>query len=201
MAVSVVHLPPELYPSSLEASVEFNNIVHTSPYNMSEQIEERPGDRWMFKFSYDDLDRNEARQLQAFLLGLRGVAGRFYAKDYAFFDIQGDISGTPKVDGSANSGSTCRIKDVQRNRDIFKVGDYVKISGRLHMITRPIRSDASGKAELVFSPPMRTVPLDNATVEYKDFTVTCRLKDNNQGKRSSRGDLSNSLSFEAVEVF
>lgn len=201
MAVSVIHLPPELYPSSLDANVEFNNIVHTSPYNGAEQIEERPGDRWVFKFSYSDLDRVEARHLQAFILSLRGVAGRFYAKDYAFFDIQGDISGSPKVDGSLNAGSVCKIKDVQRNRDIFKIGDYVKISGRLHMITRPIRSDAAGKAELVFSPPMRTVPLDNATIEYRDFTVTCRLKDNKQGRRSSKGDLSNSISFEAIEVF
>lgn len=199
--MAVLHLPPELYPSSLETSVEFNNIVHTSPYNKSEQIEERPGDRWVFKFSYDDLDKTEARQLQAFLLSLRGVAGRFYAKDYAFFDIQGDISGSPKVDGSLNAGSVCKIKDAPRNRNIFHTGDYVKISGRLHMITRPVRSDASGKAELPIAPPMRTVPLDNSTVEYRDFTVTCRLKDNNQGKRSSRGDLSNSLSFDAVEVF
>lgn len=199
MADTIKYLPDELYPSSMEANVIFNNMIHTSPYDSTEQVEVRPGERWSFKFTYDDLERDQARELQAFLLSLKGVAGRFYAKDYAFFDRRGKIRGFPKVDGTLNTGGMCSIKDCPNNTDIFEIGDYVKISGRLHMITERIRSNSLGKADLVFSPPMRTVPSDNALIEYDDFTVICRLSDDKQAKRVSR-DMVNSLGFEALEV-
>lgn len=199
MPTQIKYLPDDLYPASMDVNIEFNNVIHTSPFNHKEQIEQRSGERWTFRFNYDEMERNEARKLQAFILSLNGVVGRFYAKDYAFFDRQGEISGTPKVDGNLNTGKTCKLKDCPRNRDIFYPGDYVKISGRLHMITEAVRSDAAGKATIEFAPAMLIVPTDNATVEYDNFTVTCRLKDDRQGKRSSR-DMSNSLSFEAVEV-
>ena len=196
---NIQYLPDSLYPSSMDVNVVFNNVVHTSPYNGEEQFEERPGARWVFKFAYADLEQDEARDLQGFLLSLRGVIGQFYAKDYAFFDKRGSISGKPTVTGNSNAGCRCAISGAPRNSDIFYRGDYVKISGRLHMMSENIRSDSQGNATLVFSPPMRTVPTDGTAVEYDNFTVTCRLKDDKQAKRSSK-DMSNSFSFEAIEV-
>lgn len=199
MVDTVKSLPEDLYPSSMESNLEFNNVIHQSPWDKSEQIERRPGERWVFKFSYADLEQDQARQLQAFLVSLRGVAGRFYAKDYAFFQRQGSIRGFPKVDGSDNTGSKCKIKDCPSNRTIFRAGDYVKISSRLHMITEDIRSDSAGKALLVFQPRLLTLPTNNASVIYDDFTVICRLKDDKQAKRASK-DMSNSFSFECLEI-
>lgn len=199
MADTVKYLPDDLYPSSMDCFMEFSNQIHTSPWNKEEQIERRPGERWTFKFSYADLEQDQARSLQGFLLGLRGVSGRFYAKDYAFFTRQGAISGRPKIDGADNTGSQCKIKECPPNRVIFKTGDYVKISSRLHMITEDIRSDPLGKALLVFQPRMVVVPTESSPVIYDDFTVICRLKDDKQGKRSSK-DMSNSMSFECIEV-
>lgn len=199
MVDTVKSLPEDLYPSSMESNLEFNNVIHQSPWDKSEQIERRPGERWVFKFAYADLEQDQARQLQAFLVSLRGVAGRFYAKDYAFFQRQGSIRGLPKVDGSDNTGSKCKIKDCPSNRTIFRAGDYVKISSRLHMITEDIRSDSAGKALLVFQPRLLTLPANNASVIYDDFTVICRLKDDKQAKRASK-DMSNSFSFECLEI-
>lgn len=199
MVDTVKHLPEDLYPSSMDCNLEFNNTIHQSPWNKSEQIERKPGERWVFKFNYADLEQDQARKLQGFLVSLRGVAGRFYAKDYAFFTRQGAISGKPKVDGADNTGSKCKIKDCPPNRTIFKVGDYAKISGRLHMITEDIRTDSLGKATLVFQPRMLVLPNDGSPVIYDDFTVICRLKDDKQGKRSSV-DMSNKLNFECLEV-
>lgn len=199
MADSVKNLPDDLYPSSMDCNLEFNNTIHQSPWNKNEQIERKPGERWVFKFDYADLEQEQARRLHAFLVSLRGVAGRFYAKDYAFFERGGSISGNPKVDGTDNTGSKCKIKDCPPNRVIFKAGDYAKISGRLHMITEDIRSDGLGKALLVFEPRMITLPTNNASVVYNDFTVICRLKDDKQGKRSSK-DMSNKFGFECLEI-
>lgn len=199
MADTIRHLPENLYPSSMDNNLEFNNTIHQSPWNKSEQIERKPGERWVFKFSYADLEEDQAKDLQGFLISLRGVAGRFYAKDYAFFTRRGSISGNPKIDGADNTGSKCKIKDCPGNRVIFKTGDYVKISSRLHMITEDIRSDSSGKALLVFQPRMLTVPSENASVIYDDFTVICRLKDDKQAKRSSK-DMSNKMGFECLEI-
>lgn len=199
MSDTVKHLPEELYPSSMESNLEFNNVIHQSPWDKTEQIERRPGERWVFKFAYADLEQDEAKKLQAFLISLRGVAGRFYAKDYAFFQRGGSISGKPKVDGADNTGAKCKIKDCPSNRVIFKAGDYVKISSRLHMITEDVRSDSLGKAVIPFQPRLLTLPTDNSTVIYDDFTVICRLKDDKQGKRASK-DMSNSFSFECLEI-
>lgn len=199
MADTIKHLPQDLYPSSMISNLEFNNTIHQSPWNKSEQIERKPGERWVFKFAYADLEQDQARKLQAFLVSLRGVAGRFYAKDYAFFKREGSISGNPKVDGSDNTGSVCKVKDCPPNRTIFKAGDYAKISGRLHMITEDVRTDALGKATLVFQPRMLTLPTDGTPIIYDDFTVICRLKDDKQAKRSSK-DMSNSFSFECLEI-
>lgn len=199
MSDTIKYLPDDLYPSSLDWNLEENNILHQSPYNKSEQIEVRPGSRWVAKFTYADLEQDQARRLQAFLISLRGIAGLFYAKDYAFYERGGQIYGNPKVDGSDNVGGKCKVKDCPPNRIIFKAGDYVKITSRLHMITEDIRSDGLGKATLVFQPRMVSVPADNASIIYDDFTVICRLKDDKQAKRSSR-DMSNSFSFECIEV-
>ncbi len=199
MSGTIRHLPADLYPSSMDCNLEFNNSIHQSPWNKSEQIERRPGERWVMKFNYSDLEQDQAKQLQAFLVSLRGVAGRFYAKDYAFFERGGAISGNPKVDGLANTGSKCNIRDCPVNRIIFKAGDYVKISGRLHMITADVRSDVLGKAIIPFEPRMLTLPSDGSPVIYDDFTVICRLKDDKQGKRSSK-DMSNSFGFECLEI-
>ncbi len=199
MADPIRFLPEELYPTSMELNLEFNNTIYQSPYNNAEQIQRNPGERWVFKFSYDDLEQDQARDLQAFLVSLKGVVGKFYAKDFAFFERRGQISGRPTVDGDDNTGGVCKIKDCPVNRVIFKPGDYVKIANRLHMITTEIRSDLAGKATLEFQPRMLRSPANNTSVVYDDFTVVCRLKDDKQGKRSSR-DMSNGFSFECLEV-
>lgn len=199
MADPIRFLPDDLYPTTMEMNLEFNNTIYQSPYNNSEQIERRPGERWVLKFSYDDLEQDQAKDLQSFLVSLKGVVGKFYAKDFAFFERRGAISGRPTVDGDDNVGSVCKIKDCPTNRVIFKPGDYVKISDRLHMITEEVRSDSLGKATLEFQPRMLRAPSNNASVVYDDFSVVCRLKDDKQGKRSSR-DMSNGFSFECLEV-
>lgn len=195
----VLFLPDELYPTSMDCNLEFNSVIYRSPYDNSEQIQRRPGERWVFKFSYDDLEQDQAKDLQGFLVSLRGVAGKFYAKDFAFFQNRGTIAGSPKVDGSSNTGGICNIKDCFPNQLILRRGDYVKIGTRLHMMTQDIRSGQDGKAQLVFQPRIIQTPSDNSPIIYNDFTVVCRLKDDKQARRSSR-DMSNGFSFECIEV-
>ena len=199
MTETIKHLPEDLYPTSMECSLEFNNIMYVSPFNNRIQIEERAGEQWVLRFRYDELEMDEMKRLQAFIVSLRGVAGLFYARDYAFYEMGGSMTGNPKVDGTDNYGGVCKIKDCPPNREVFKAGDYVKIQSRLHMITEDIRSDFSGKAVLKFQPKMLSVPSENSSVIYNDFTIICRLKDDKQGKRSSV-DTSNSLTFDCVEV-
>lgn len=197
--MAIVTLDDELYPTDMSMSLEWNNQVFTSPYNGKEQFTERSGERWIFKFEYKDMEEEQARVLAAFLNSMKGVIGRFYAKDFSFHTNRGRISGTPVVDGSDNYGSVCKIANAPSNRTLFERGDYVKIGSRLHMLTEKITSDSAGKATLVFQPPMLSVPVANSNIVYDDFTVICRLKDNNQGMRDS-ADVVNSFSFEAVEV-
>lgn len=197
--MTVKIFPEDLYPSSMELDLEFNNVVFTSPYTSKEQFEKRPGERWVAKFSYKDLEQDEARELHGFLLGMEGVIGQFSVPDFAFYTRRGSISGQPKVDGNTNQGNLCKIKDCPPNREIFKRGDYVKINTRIHMISEDVRSDAGGKAQIRFVPRMLAVPTDGMFVVYDNFSFILRLKDNKQTNRRSE-DMVNSFSFEAVEV-
>lgn len=197
--MSIEFFPEEMYPSSMEANIEFNNVVFTSPYNNSEQFERRPGERWVFKLVYKDLEQEEARDLHGFLLGLQGMIGQFYVKDYAFYTRRGRMSGNPVVDGSDNQGNLCKLRNCPANRDVLLRGDYIKINNRLHMVKYDCRSASDGTATVEFVPRMLSVPTDGQSVIYDDFTVVCRLKDDKQAKRSSN-DMVNSFSFEAVEV-
>lgn len=191
--------PADLYPSDMELDLEFNNLVFTSPATNKEQFKRRPGERWVLKFSYNDLEMDEAKQLHGFLLGLEGVLGEFLVPDFAFYERKGGVTGQPRVDGNDNQGNLCKIKDCPPNRLLFAVGDYVKIGNRLHMLREEVRSDSSGKAVLNFVPRMLRVPSANSNIIYDDFTITCRLKDDRQGRRKSR-DMIHNFSFEAVEV-
>jgi hypothetical protein len=51
---------------------------------------------------------------------------------------------------------------------MLSAGDYVTIGDQLLQLTADVVSNASGIATLTFEPPIRRVPADNATVEYKN---------------------------------
>jgi hypothetical protein len=192
-------MPIDLYPESMTCNLEFNSVVHTSSFNAKQQVERRPGDFWTFTFSYKDLEFDEARRLHGFLLGLEGVLGTFNAKDYASFAVMGGMSGVASVVGSDNYGTSCLANVTPKNTLVFLVGDYVKISGNLHMITSDVMSNSIGVATLNFVPPLRVIPVAGSSILYDNFTVECRLKDNKQGRRST-SDMQSSFSFDAIEA-
>lgn len=198
--MSVREFPEGLFPSTMELNLEFNNLVFTSPATNKEQFQRRAGERWVLRFTYADLEQDEAKDLQGFLLGLEGVLGQFRIPDFAFYTRGGGITGQPVVDGSSNQGNLCNIRNCPANRLLFVRGDYVKIGSRLHMLREEVRSDSQGRATLNFVPRMLSIPNDGMNVVYDDFSIICRLKDDKQGKRASR-DMVNNFSFEAVEVF
>lgn len=197
--MSVKIFPEGLYPSTMDLNIEFNNLIFTSPATSKEQFKRQPGERWVLKFTYSDLEQDEARELHGFLLGLEGVLGQFTVQDFAFYTRRGLVSGQPTVDGSDNQGNLCKIKNCPPNRLLFMRGDYVKIGNRLHSIREECRSDSEGKAVLNFVPRMLKVPSNGMNIIYDDFSIVCRLKDDKQANRSSR-DMVNNFSFEAVEI-
>jgi hypothetical protein len=118
---------------------------------------------------------------QAFLLKLRGQAGRFYGFDPDATVPQGVATGTPLVKGSGQTGTALITNGwTISTTGILKAGDYIAYdttAGRqLHMVTADASSDGTGQATLAIEPPIRTSPANNATIITASASCIMRLE-------------------------
>lgn len=89
-------------PTTLEFGLVSNTQTFVSPLNGTVQTLEMPGARWRASFSFENLSDADAATLQAFLVTLRGQAGRFYLWNFA--------RSTPRGAGTAAPGTTNLLK-------------------------------------------------------------------------------------------
>lgn len=90
-----------------------NTQSFTSPLSGQTQTIERPGARWMASYSLPPMKRAQARHWQAFLLGLRGGAGHFYAFDPDAVAAQGTIASAALADTSRNELRNSEMLEAQ----------------------------------------------------------------------------------------
>ena len=131
---------PSITPKSVSFGVRFSTQINTSPLSGAVQTVEVPGARWVADIEFSDLDSTETRELVAFLLQLRGAAGRFYLYDHSHRSAAGSnlAAGTVIVDvkegstidtGTAlGTHSTTTLQDTTATfitDDIIAAGDYI----------------------------------------------------------------------------
>lgn len=164
--------------------LESNSQAFFSIFTKAARTTEYPGARWRGQFTLPPMRAAQAAQWQAFLVKLRGQAGRFYAgdPDYAVAGPRGTAGGTGLVNG-ANQTGTALVTDgwTASQAALFRTGDYIAFdtaSGReLKMITQDVASNGSGQATLVFEPPIRNSPADNAAIIKSNPTCIMMLED------------------------
>lgn len=137
------------------------NIVgqQLGPFNFGREIQVFPGARWEMEIAFLPVERAEAQRLEAFLVSLRGRAGRFRLADpYRSLPLGSNL-GTPLVRVATAAGD----EDVLTKgwdpdeTDLLKAGDFIEIGQRLHMVLQDVDSDASGHATVKVWPPVREV--------------------------------------------
>jgi hypothetical protein len=177
--------------------------VFSSPLNGGEQTAELPGARWEAEITWAALTKPEVRRLRAFVIQLKGRAGRFYLHDFSHASPSGIGTGTPRVNGASQTGNSL-ITDgwTPSETGILKAGDYFALpTGELKMLTADANSNGSGQATLAFEPPIRTAPTDNHLLTLVRPPCVMRLTDDDQDQFAVSGSLVQDYTLKAVEAF
>jgi hypothetical protein len=188
-------------PVNLEWSLQSNTQTFTSPLNGTMQTLELPGARWRASFTFQNLAEADAAKLQAFLVSLRGQAGRFYLYNFARPKPNGVGTGTPRVNGAGQSGGTLLTDGWTASQTgILKAGDFIGVNGELKMVTADVNSDGSGNATLSIEPPLRSSPADNSAITVTQPTTTFMLTEATS-KWVTRAPIITDITIDAIEMF
>ena len=159
---------------------------------------EFPACAWHCQLSFKNLSREELRQLETFIIQLRGAAGRFRIGDQANSQPRGLAQGAPVVDGASQTGSILNIRGCTANQNFLKVGDYITVNNELKRLTADANADSAGKTALRFEPNLRNSPSDGAAVTVRNTYAIMRLADDKQGK-AKRVPMHASVTLNLVE--
>ena len=210
--------PANILPSEVTFGLRSNTQVFRNPLTASIQTLRMPGAAWMGRATFNDLQDNEARELEAFLIDLDGMNGRFYFGDFSLAEPRGAMSGRTNgllIRGASQTGSTLAIDGGPANlANAFLPGDYVAFTtslGReLKMVTAAANFNASGQTTLNIAPNIRTSPSDNASVAYRlnsatsvgtsDTTCVMRLQ-SDEAQWSVRAPVITGITISFIEAF
>ena len=184
----------------------------TSPITQSSQLLELPGARWRASYALPPMARDRAAAWCAFLVALRGRAGRFHGYDPDARTARGSarlkapgvltvLGGSP-----APSGASLAVAGAEpAESGLLLGGDYIAYDvgeGRqLHMVTADApAADGAGVVTVSIEPPIRISPADGEAVIVTDASCVMRLEEDEvswDANRISRYG----IAFSAVEIF
>ena len=140
-----------------------------SPFSAEQQIYVHQGQWWEAEITLPRMSRDNAEDVGAALLSLRGKEGSFLMGDPSAATPRGSAGGTPLVDGAGQTGLTLAVKGLPLSTaNWLKAGDYIQLgsgsTSRLHKVLAAVTSSGAGKATLDIWPRLRSSPADGAAV-------------------------------------
>jgi len=189
-------------PQSVEIGLKSNSQILVSPLSGDTQTLELPGARWTLTFSYTDLVRADAAELEAFLAQLRGQANRARVPVWGRVLPRGSWLGTPLVKGGSQTGASLACDGFTAGATV-KRGDMLNIgtAGELKRVVTDATADGSGNLTLAFEPPLRVSPADNAALVAFAPVVPLMIPSDPHLKTTiGQGDRSD-VALDLVELF
>lgn len=154
---------PTITPETFDFGIKYNTQVSTTTMSGITQTVELPGARWMGSMTFRDLSPADSAELKAFLLELRGSAGRFYLGDISHTSPFNTVTGSITVE----STSTARSLDVTPSSGSFSVGDYIQVgSGANQELKMVVAQAGSNPQSIQIEPMMRRTDFVGQTVTY-----------------------------------
>jgi len=198
------------YPLTMPTTKSFRRIrlyaintvgVARSPYTHGTQVQEFQGQSWGAEVQFPEMSRSEAEAFNAFLLALMGQKGTFYLGDPTAKTPNGTPTGTPRINGSNQTGNTI-ITDGWAISSIgnLKAGDYIQIGTGLHKVLADVNADATGAATIEIWPRLATSPSDNTFIVTSNTRGIFRLTKNMVTIFETNKAKIFNLGFNAVEV-
>lgn len=177
MAVVTIHdFPTTIIPDSTEWGLVTNTQIFTSPLSGDTQTVALPGARWAATLNFSNMTPSVARSFIAFLLKLKGPAGRFRLFDHSNPTTRGSGSTTgtyPAVSGANQVGNAILTSGwTPTSLNLLLPGDYFQIGEELKMITAAAQSNSGGLSTLEFDPPIRNAPADGSNIIIQKPTIT-----------------------------
>lgn len=158
-------------------------IYEMSPFTFAGQAQASSGQMWQADVTLPPMKREDAEKWIAWLVSLRGQFGTFNMGDPSAATPRGVATGTPRVNGSSQTGEDLNIDGC--TPDItgwLKAGDYIQLgaagTATLHKVLADVDTNASGEATLSLWPHIRSAPANNATVVVSDTVGRWRLASN-----------------------
>ena len=134
--------------------------------------------RWLVTADWMGLTRAQFAPIQAFVIAQRGQWDSFTMVLPGHKAPQGVATGTPLVNGAAQSGRSV-VTDgwTPSTAGILKAGDFIGIAGqsKVYMVTADANSDVSGNATLTIEPALMATPSDNAALVVRNVPFTLAL--------------------------
>jgi hypothetical protein len=193
---------PNIIPETQEFGIVYNTQVSTSPVSGITQTVELPGARWKGKLTFTDMTPEESATLKAFLLRLRGSAGRFYYGDQSHTTPFNTITGDLTVLGT----STRNIVEVTTTTGEFSIGDYIQIGNNedreLKMVLVSAFLSSPSTYQLTIEPTIRMTDYADESLIYTNPTGKFLLTSSDQANWAIRGKgLLSDITIEFIEVF
>lgn len=174
---------PLSMPNDNLASVTIRSVtnigVARSIFTGKQQVFQHSYESLAIDVSLPPLERENAEPWIAFLLALRGPLGTFLAGDVAGKTPRGAASGTPRVNGASQIG-TSLVTDgwTPGVTNILKKGDWIQVGSRIYKNLNDVNSDGSGNATLDIFPRLRQSPADNDLILTNNTKGLFRLLSN-----------------------
>jgi hypothetical protein len=141
--------------------------VSASPFTGEQQAYQHQGQWWEAELTLPPMKRAAAEPWLAALGSLMGRRGTFLLGDPDGAAPLGTFSGTPLVNGAAQSGNSL-VTDGWTPSITLKAGNYIQLgsgaTARLHKLLKDAAVDGAGNATLDLFPRLRESPADNAAI-------------------------------------
>lgn len=196
------------YPLSLPSSpapmttrwIEVNIIGNSvSPYTLQRQVYEWSGSAWAIQVGFEPLTRDEAQPFIAFLSQLRGSKGTFLFGDEIFKTPLGSVGGTPRVNGSNQSGYSLVTDGWNNSTLVLKAGDMFQIDNNIYRNLTDATTNGSGQVTLDVFPRLKS-HADNSLIVTSNPKGIFRLTDNQINTQEANSQEFYNITFSAVEA-
>lgn len=181
----------------IQSAFRLRSVVSQSqsPFTGTAQVYRHQGEWWEGEVTFRPTTREEAAEIQAFLLNLGGQYGTFlYGDPDALAHGRMGIGGPVLVNGAGQTGNSLNVDGMLPSRsNILKRGDYFQLgtgtSARLYFCTADLESDETGAGVLQFVPRLRSSPADNTALVTVNPRCAMRLSENNAEWNSDQSSI------------
>ncbi|MGQ8367142.1 hypothetical protein [Glaciecola sp. 1036] len=168
-------------PSRSSFDIVANTKMSVSEVNMSQSIEQNPGEGFEVSYHFSVIEKEQANALRLHLLKLRGHTNLTRLID-PLYETQLGFLGTPLVDGAGQYGYALNVKNLTANQTCARAGERFMLDGQLNELLDDVNSDATGKATLNLAIEVRKPTTNNValTTNAVDLNLLARWKDPKQ---------------------